>query len=155
MIYVECKPDLALVRAITEIPRKEIIHEGGKSEVCRRLEKRMNCKGLVDEDPQSSQPPYIRRMKEERDLSKHKVKILHDNSNENYLVVLCPRLEEWILEAAKEANIDVRNYNLPDDPAKLHEEINFNLKKLEELIKALRNFNRLKTLKRLLEGGEK
>ncbi len=41
MIYTECKPDSALVKTLG-IRKKEIIHLGGKPEVCKQLEKREN-----------------------------------------------------------------------------------------------------------------
>ncbi len=154
MIYVECKPDFTLVKSITNILKREIIHEGGKSEVCKRLERQKNCRGLIDEDPQSIQPPYVKKMIAKDDLSKLELKILQDN-NDNYLIVLCPRLEEWILKSAKEADIDVRRYNLPNNARKLHREININLDKFKILIADLKDCNRMKTLKRLLESKKK
>lgn len=151
MIYVECKPDFALVKSITNISKRKIVHEGGKSEICRRLERQKNCRGLVDEDPWSIQPPYVKKTKLEDDLSKHEIKILHDNSNNNYLVVLCPRLEDWLLKAAEESKIDVKKYNLPNDAEKLHGEINIDLDKFRRLVNDLKDCDRLKTLKKLLE----
>ncbi len=90
MIYTECKPDSALVKTLG-IPKKEIIHLGGKPEVCN-----------------------------------------------NDLIVLCPRLEEWLLKATKDAQIDIKRYNLPDDSEHLHKEINLNIDKVEKLIKDLK-----------------
>jgi hypothetical protein len=148
MIYVECKLDFALIRSITKISKREIVHAGGKPEVCKQLERRKNCKGLVDEDPWSIQPPYMKKMRA-RDLSKHEMKILHDNKG-NCLVVLRPRLEEWILRAAKEANVELRKYNLSSDAGKLHEEININIDRFKKLIEDLKDCNRLKILKRLI-----
>jgi len=151
MVYVECKADFTLVESITEIPKKEIIHEGGKSEVCKKLEKKKNCKGLVDEDPWSVQPPYVKKLGMKEDLSSYDLKILHDNSNKNALIVLCPRLEEWELKAAKEVNVDMKQYDLPKEPSKLHAIININLDKFERLIESLKQrSNRLKALKKLL-----
>ena len=150
-IYVECKPDFTLVRTITKIPKKHIIHAGGKSEICRKLEKQQNCTGLIDEDPLSIRPPYIEKMEIVDNLLQHELKVLYDTSRGNYLVVLRPRLEEWILKAAQEASTDVRKYGLPDDAGKLHQEINANLDKFERLIENLKDSGRLKTLKKLLE----
>lgn len=140
MIYVECKPDRALVSSLG-VPKRNIIHEGGKSKVCRRLEKSRNSKGLVDEDPLSEQPPYIERLNLIQD--RHEIKTLHDNRRGNYLVVLCPRLEEWILKAAKEAEIDLGKYNLPDDAEKLHKIINININKFEKLIAELKGRSKI------------
>ncbi|HOJ93268.1 MAG TPA: hypothetical protein PKW23_06400 [Dictyoglomaceae bacterium] len=58
MILVECNPDEALVNFLG-IKREEIIHENGKSGICKKLKSKENIKGLVDEDPLSPQPKYI------------------------------------------------------------------------------------------------
>ena len=157
MIFVECKPDLALVKSLTNISRRGITHEfKGKGEICNRLKKQTNCKGLIDEDPSSGQPRFVKEARLENDLSEHDIKVLRHSSTDNHLIVLCPRLEEWTLNAAREARIDVRKYNLPNDAARLHREINISLDKFEDLLEDLRDSSdRLKTLKRLLEEGNR
>ena len=141
MIYTECKPDSMLVKTLG-IPKKEIIHLGGKPEVCKQLEKQENCKGLVDEDPFSIQPSYLKKLHVRENLSDYGFRVLKDNFNNNDLIVLCPRLEEWVLKATKEAQIDIKRYNLPDDGEHLHKEININIDKFEKLIKDLRGKSR-------------
>jgi len=153
MIYIECKPDLALVRSLTKVTRREITHEfQGKGEICNQLRKQTNCKGLIDEDPSSGQPRYVKEARLENAFPDHDIKILHHSSTDNRLIVLCPRLEEWILKAAREAGIDIGKYNLPNNATKLHTEININLGKFKNLLEDLKDSSsRLKTLKRLLE----
>jgi len=152
MIFIECKPDAELVK-IFGIPRKEIHHVGGKSEVCRRLRKFENQKGLVDEDPFSVQPRYVREeCKMWKNLPDYCFKILKDRSN-NKLIVLCPRLEEWVLKAARRAGIDVKNYGLPDDGDKLHEVINMNIRKFKKLLNDLKDkSDMLKTLGKFIKN---
>jgi len=151
MIYVECDPDFVLVKSITNIPKREINHARGKPDICRKLRKKQNSKGLVDEDPMCSQPKYVEKMKVEEDLSPHGIKILYDSSNNNYLFVLCPRLEEWILKATKEAKIDIKKYGLPNDEEELHKIINIRIDKFEKLIKDLKEKSKmLKTLAKLI-----
>jgi len=153
MIYIECKPDFVLVKSLG-VPRREIIHLGGKPEICKQLEKRENCKGLVDEDPFSVQPSYLRRLEVQENLSSYGLKVLKDGSKKNDLIVLCPRLEDWILKAAKEAKVDVKRYNLPDDGEKLHKMININITKFEKLIEDLKGKSRmLYTLEKFIRGG--
>jgi len=66
--------------------------------------------------------------------------------------LISPRLEEWILKAARETGKDIRKYDLPDNAARLHTEINIALDKFENLLEDLKDSsNRLRTLKRLLE----
>lgn len=153
MIYVECKPDFTLVKSLTKIPKREIVHEiKGKPEVCKRLERQRNCKGLVDEDPLSVQPPYMKKVRLENDLFQYELKVFYDESNSNYLFLLCPRLEEWILKAAQDANLNVEKYSLPNAPEKLHRVINLDLSKFEKLLEGLKDSKRLKTLRELLES---
>jgi hypothetical protein len=52
MIYVEGKPDLTLVQALIQFPRREIAHElKGKYEVLKRLSNLRNARAMVDERP--------------------------------------------------------------------------------------------------------
>ena len=151
MIYTECKPDSTLVKMLG-LPKKHIIHQQGKPEVCKQLEKRTNWKGLIDEDPFSVQPPYLKQLQERGDLSHYGLKILNDTSKNNVLIILCPRLEEWVLEASKNADIDIRRYNLPNDEEKLHEEINTDLRKFERLVNDLKGKSEMiKALERAIK----
>lgn len=120
MIYLECYTDEALVKALG-IHKKEIYHSFGKSNVCKRLEKSRNSKGLVDEDPGRTQPPYIGKMiiKSNED----DIKLLYDNDTNNNLIVLNPKLEEWILKSAKEVGVNMEDYSLPEDADELHKVI--------------------------------
>lgn len=149
-IYVECKPDYTLVKSITTLPKRLINHAGNKSEVCKNVKKHEMCIGLVDEDPFSVQPLYLTELEVE-DLSSSELKVLHDPSKDKYVVVMCPRLEDWILRAAQEINIDVRKYGLPNDGVSLHRKINANIDKFEKLIKDLENCTRMKKLRKLIE----
>ncbi|MBI4302926.1 MAG: hypothetical protein HY665_01105 [Chloroflexi bacterium] len=155
MIYVECKPDFTLVKFVTRLPTDEISHEfKGKSGVCMQLATHKNSKGLVDEDPWALQPRYVREAELEYDLPKLGLRLLHDTARNNHLIVLRPRLEEWILAASKEARIDVRSYELPSSGESLHRHINIRLGRFEHLLEALmHSSNRLKTLRRLFERG--
>ena len=152
MMYVECKPDFALVRFVTNIPKREIIHEfKGKYEVCKRLDEERNCKALIDEDPQSVQPPYVKKLRLGEESAEKGIKVMHDESNDNLLIILCPDLEGWILGAAKEIGVNIAKYNLPSSPAGLHRVINLDLGKFEQLLEDLKTSQRLKTLRRLIE----
>lgn len=154
MIYVECKAEQALVRCITNITRREIVHEPGKSRVCKRLAEQGNCKGLVDEDPYSAQPHYMKKLRLETDLAQEELKVFYDESNGNHLFVLCPRLEQWVLKAAREANLNMEKYRLPNTPEKLHRVINLNLDRFERLLEDLKDKDskRLKSLRKFLES---
>ena len=150
MIYVECNPDFALIKSFG-IPKKNIIHAKNKSEVCKKLKKNGNSKGLVDEDPDSPQPSYMRKLEIKEDLPNHKLKLLINRSNDSNLIVVCPTLEAWILKATKEAKIDIKKYGLPNNAEKLHKIINIRIDKFEKLIKDLKEKSKmLKTLAKLI-----
>ena len=149
IIYVECKPDFKLVEVLG-IPKKKIKHVAGKGNVCRVLKKKGNSVGMVDEDPDCPQPSYLKdlQMVEES----HGIN-LSDNRSHNLLILLCPNLEAWILEAAKEAGVDVCNYNLPNNASELHEVININIEKLEGLLRNLSDkSDRMRELRRIFIG---
>ncbi len=149
MIYVECKPDKALVMSLG-IPKKYIRHVGGKSNICKRLERGYGLKGLMDEDPLSTQPPYIKSLEVINELSNFK--ILHDPHRNNYVIMLSPRLEEWILKIAKEVNINVSNYGLPTNADDLHKVINVKLENFRKLLSDLRDRSKaIKDLERILK----
>lgn len=150
MIYLECDADEVLVKALG-VSRREIKHSSDKGDVCNRLEKNRNSKGLVDEDPGSPRPRYIEKLK----LFSHEseIKVLYDEKNQNHLIVLCPRLEEWVLKAVKEVRADIGDYSLPNDADKLHEVINVKLRNFVDLLEDIKKRSRmLKTLEGLIKG---
>jgi len=150
MIFVECDADKTLIKTLG-ITRKEMIHAGDKGGVCNRLKKVSNSKGLVDEDPESPQPKYINTLKCIH--SEDDIKLLADEKAQNYLVILCPKLEDWILKSAMEARIDVSSYGLPNNPTDFHKIINIHLEEFDKLVKDMwSKSKRLKSLKGFIRG---
>ncbi len=155
-IFVECNPDELLVRKLG-IPKKYIRHAGSKGNVCRKLEKSTGNIGLIDEDPESPQPSYIKRLiNASQNLDRyHKfgIKVLRDERRDNLVIILSPRLEEWIIASTKELKISIEYYGLPSDGNRLHQNINIHLRKFEKLLGDLENRSeRIKILKDLLES---
>lgn len=149
MIYFECNTDEILVKALG-FTKTERCHAGSKGEVCNKLSNSKNSKGLVDEDPASPQPSYIQSLieKNHEDMS---LKKFFDSKRENVLVVLCPRLEGWVLRAAEQADVDPLNFGLPNDEKNLHKQGNTSLKQFEEFVQEIESrnnpmFNFLKSL---------
>ncbi len=152
MIYLECYSDEALVKALG-VHKKEIFHSGSKGNVCKKLEKSIKSKGLVDEDPFSTQPSYIGKLK--TNSHEYDIKLLYDEIAKNYLIVLCPRLEDWILKAAKEAGINIKDYSLPDDANELHKIINTKLEKFILLIEDIKKRSKmLITLEKMIRSKQ-
>jgi len=153
MYFVECKPDAILIKSLTLTSRKNIQHAGNKSELIKKLTERYtNSKGVIDEDPWSNQPPHMRKFGEKQHFTPHGLKIMHQTNKNNMLIILCPRLEEWILKATQEAKINLKRYSLPSDPVKLHQQINIQMDRFQELVENLKTkSNRLKELKKHLK----
>jgi hypothetical protein len=98
---VECNNDKTLVMELTKVKPGQIHHAGSKSSVLKQLDKWKDCMGLIDEDPESPQPPKLRGIRLEPagyDIEVGKYKC-------NVIVVLCPELEEWVAKVARNAGI--------------------------------------------------
>jgi len=149
MHIVECDPDVILVSSLASISVRRIVHAGGKHQVLRRLLKQRDSIGMIDEDPLSIQPRrFLQKFVEIDNLERDKLKILHYAQGNDRLIVLCPRLEEWIVETCRVANVELRRHNLPDDPIRLHGIINFRLNRFQRLVEDLiRQSDRVRTLR--------
>lgn len=149
MVYLECNPDEVLAKTLG-FSRRQIVHAAGKGDICNKLAKTKGALALVDEDPQSAQPSYIKGLKFQGE--KNELKIWQDFQRSNFLLMLCPRLEEWIVKTAGEEKLNLAKYKLPGSPKKLHGVINLESGKFEKfLIEALPTSARLKTLRNFLK----
>ena len=129
-----------MIRLLLSASKRELIHSGNKPGVIKRLlERYEDSTGIIDEDPSSSEPRSLQRFQEidSKDNENHEIKLLFNHATNNRLIVIRPRLEEWILKSSRLAGIDVRDYNLPRDADRFKELININLDKFEKLLKSL------------------
>lgn len=150
-LHLECLPDEFLVKKLG-YARKEILHHDDKGRVCNSLQKQSEAVGMIDEDPGSAQPTYLRSLKE---ISyEHNVKLLQDDKTGNKVVVLCPQLEGWIIEVCKLNKVDINDFGLSDSGNALHREINGKLNNLDKLLTYLIELKapQLKRLKELLKA---
>ena len=138
MIYVECKPDETLVRGLGFM-KKEVAHGLNKNEVLKRLSEKDNLLAMVDEDPSASQPVQFSRMLKDDNQSNLGLLTYFDGGKSNRVIVLCPKLEDWIIRASQIANLEIGKppYNLASTPKSLHKEINGKLDKLDLLVNDL------------------
>ena len=119
MIIIECDPDEFMVKSL-KFAKRFIKHEAGKGKVLGVVRKQGKCIGIIDEDPQTNQPPemnnYILRD------SKKTIKLfMRRNDQSNRIIQISPFLEHWLINRAKHNKISLRAYNLPDNPKKLHD----------------------------------
>jgi hypothetical protein len=134
MLHLECKPDEVLARKLGRT-RKQCLHHNDKGRVCNALKRAASCTGMIDEDPDSAQPLYLATLTEQS--SEHDVRVLRDEKRNHRVVIIRPRLEEWLIKTAQTSGIEMDNFGLSDHGNELHREINARLPKVEELIAAL------------------
>ncbi|MHC4508383.1 MAG: hypothetical protein ACYTAO_05405 [Planctomycetota bacterium] len=117
-ILVECYPDAALLHALG-VPRKLLRHERCKGEVVKRVHKLGSAIGLIDEGPSSTQPRDLDNYKEVQAAEGLRLLARRDDKNKR-LIIVCPRLEEWLIQRAKSLGVKPDEYGLPSDPDRLH-----------------------------------
>ena len=92
--------------------------------------------GLVDEDPGSSNPTYLSKF-QHKVKEQYDIQCLHIPRKGTRLIVIRPRLEEWILKHVALSQINLKNYSLPDKGKDLHKVINGRLSKFESMVKEM------------------
>jgi hypothetical protein len=134
MIYVECYPDEVLLKKLG-FSRKEIIHEGNKFEVCKRLKKKNNSTGVIDFDFGKTDPLYLRQFV--RVESNNHVTVYFEKKSGNRIIVLSNDLEDWVIRLCKKYQIDLDKHGLSTTRDALHKEINSKLEKFGALLDQL------------------
>lgn len=147
-LYVECNADTVLAVAVG-VARRDIKHANGRGGVCNFLEKTVRGKGLVDQDPFSAPAPYLSGLQVEQEICGFRV--LTDTKRGHTIIMLMPRLEEWVLMVAKSDKIELVKHGLSDDAHKFREEVNLRPQKLFKLVEAERDRSEhLRALYRIL-----
>lgn len=148
-IVLECNPDEALIKVLG-YTRKMITHQSSRGQVINYLERNPTAVGIVDDDPGSARPTYFSKFSPETDgqfdIESYKIAKLGTR-----LIVIKPRLEEWILKYAKELKLDLKQHSLPSNGSDLHKVINTRIPRFENMIKEMLNkksgaLNHLKSL---------
>jgi hypothetical protein len=149
MLFLECNADETLACALG-VPRRDIIHSHGKGKVSRSLRQKTGVLGLVDQDIGSAEPVTLSKFVEES--NHHDVILKRNLAQGNRLIVLCPKLEDWIIKTAKAADVKMADFSLSERPGDLHADINQRLPNLERLLKHLVELKtpRIQHLKSLL-----
>ena len=107
---------------------------------------------MVDEDFGSAEPTTLSKFVEM--TATHDVKLKVDKSQNNRLVVICPRLEPWLIKTAKAAGVKMEEFSLSENVQVLDSMINHRLPNVERLLNKLlaAQSPRLLRLKALLSG---
>jgi hypothetical protein len=134
MIFVECKADETLISSFFKND-DNIHHSNGKGGVCENLSNTTHSIGVVDKDSGNRQPRYMDSLMLIE--SDDNFEIYVDETKKNKLIVLCPKLEGWLIKACEEISIDLDKYKLSKDENRLHAIVNLNMTKLEKIITML------------------
>lgn len=116
-VFVECCADKELARTLG-VRKRDLHHEHGSDEVMKRLRNWPDSViGMIDEDPGTGHQAcdlgkYT--MKDER----HGLRLLQ--RGEKRVVVVSPRLEEWLIDRARLSGIAPGDYGLPESGRALH-----------------------------------
>ena len=119
MIVIECNNDEFLIKSFG-FSRKEISHQRCKGEVIKKVGKLSAAIGIIDEDPQSIQPGDLKKYKVIRAQGDLKL-FTGRNDKSKKIILISPYLEHWIINRTKSNKINVKYYNLPVNPKKLHD----------------------------------
>lgn len=117
-VLVEYNADEAVLRALG-VPRKQLLHFGGKYELLKKLKERTHDVGMVDEDPGKAQPRDISSYRQIESVEGLRL-LSRQGRGGQRLVVVCPKLEDWLIERANSSGIRPEDYGIPSDPDRLH-----------------------------------
>ena len=139
-IHLECKPDEMLVRTLG-VPVRLVNHHNDKGRVCNALGKHSVITGMIDEDPASPQPSYLKILLAVDEESKHGLRVLQDQQRNNQIIVICPRLEEWVINVSVQHGLKLSDFGLPDKANRLHDLMTSRLLAFKKLIEHLLQTN--------------
>ena len=134
MLLLECLPDETLARKLG-IAKRNCWHFFGKDRVCKALRRNQGMVAMIDDDPNSVQPPYLGGLETVSD--KDGIRVMRDNARNHRVIVLQPRLEEWMIATARADGIPMSDFGLNERGNELHREINSRLPAFVKLIDAL------------------
>ena len=120
MILIECNNDYAFYHLLCPNYRKRDFRHFNKPELIKKLHADESGRiiGLCDEDdPRSNRMPFLDEFELIENLTDMGVKIFrHRRNNSKHLIMVTPRLEEWIYHRARVCKVDPDSYRLPRDP---------------------------------------
>lgn len=111
-ILPECYVDTQVAKIIVQA---KLNHQMGCNQVANKLQREFNesiALGIIDEDKnKGAAHPYIKQF--ELRLSLEGLQLKKHKQKEHYLIVICPEIENWLLNDAKSINLDLTEFNLP------------------------------------------
>ena len=151
IIYGECNTECLFSKVIFGQKAK---HLQGKDRVVKRIMDENGVLGIIDLDPSKPTGKYLEQIRRIEPVF-NEIDIILRKFKSSYLVEISPYFEEWLVNLSKKSNVSPKDFNLPENPKKLHELISIKgrFDKLEERIGGLleviisknkEHFNKLK-----------
>lgn len=113
-IVPECYIDTLVAKIIVQ---GKLNHQMGCSQVANKLSVEFKdhiALGIIDEDKdKGSVHPYIKEF--DTKISVANLLLKKHRQREHYLILICPEIENWLLNDAKSVNIDLSSFELPPD----------------------------------------
>ena len=120
-IIPECYIDSCLIEVLLHANREHVNHQKGNGTVAREMKITFAnnfCVGIIDED--RKQLDYLKEFDlkiEANGLKLWKHKVWHQ-----YMIQVCPVIEEWILAVGSDIGVALSDYDLPDSLIALKKE---------------------------------
>lgn len=115
-ILPECYVDTKVAEIITHASEK-YNHQHGCGQIANQLKNRLMdnfALGLIDED--KNKGPIAKYFLEFKEIKSENGLILkRHNNKKQYLILICPEIEEWLLMSANSVDVDPANHNLPQN----------------------------------------
>lgn len=152
MIAVECFPDEILLRSLG-IPVARVRHSRGSGNVLNDLLRGHAVLGVIDEDPGKTRPSEIRRF-QQKECQGDIILMTGGRDEGARLLMIRPRLEEWLLARANASGVNPGDYGLPNTSKALRKLGRYERRpKFRAFLEALLDADaEMQTLKKWLEG---
>jgi len=115
-ILPECHVDTKVAEIITNASEK-FNHQHGCGQIANHLKNRLKdhiALGIIDED--KNKGPLPKYFLEFVELKSENGLILKRHSfRKQYLILVCPEIEKWLLLNAKSVNVNLSDYGLPEN----------------------------------------
>jgi hypothetical protein len=115
-ILPECHVDTKVAEIITNSSEK-YNHQHGCGQIANQLKNRLKdhiALGIIDED--KNKGPLPKYFFEFQDIRSENGLILKKHSfRKQFLILVCPEIEKWLLMNAKSVNVNLSDYGLPEN----------------------------------------
>ncbi len=120
-IIPECYIDSCLVEVLLQANRDHVNHQKGNGTVAREMKSKFAndfCVGIIDED--RKQLDYLKEF--DLKFKANGLKLWKHKSWNQYMIQICPVIEEWILAVSNGIGMTLHDYDLPVSLVELKKE---------------------------------